>query len=1295
MSQELPPDLVAAVALGDEMGRLFAEFDWAAHPLGPPANWPAEMRTTVATTLTSRFPIILWLGPQDLFTMYNEAYVPILGNRHPAALGERGEEVWWDIWDSIGPMIASVIDTGKAVWVDDMMLSVITAGRRQERWFTFSYGPLFGDNGVVYGVVATVAETTERVLSERRLHVLNAMASATMESRSVDDAVNGALSACAQQPADLPFVAVYVGDDTGEADTAEITLRGATGVVLPLLPRTLEELTDWDPAQRSRLETRLIEDVPSLIPGIVDVLGADHPEQALALPLGEGSMTGALVVGVNPRCPLNAQYRGFCQLLADRLSAAIASAVSYEHERQRGDALAELDRAKTAFLTNVSHEFRTPLTLLLGPLDDALEGAGPDALLTDRLGTARRNAQRLQRLVDSLLDFSRIEAGRATAKLVCTDVGALTSLIASSFSELCERAGLELIVNCDSVPAEVDPAMWETVMLNLLSNAVKFTMGGSITVEVHSESTECRITVCDTGVGVTKADLKRLGERFFRGENARGRSVEGTGIGLSVVQGLVELQHGTVQIASELGRGTTVTIRLPQSIDGTPVELRAAGPADSPYVVEADQWLASTADTESTDDGRELVLVADDNADMRAHLERVLSPHWRTVLVADGETALRRTRELRPAAIVTDVMMPLLDGFGLVTAIRADPDLAATPILMLSARAGVEAVSEGFAGGADDYLPKPFRSQELVERVAARLSAAARERAGRRSDELEAQIAAAHLQLDAALQAADSVTAIVDALVDSPLGSGGAKAVVLGVLDAEINSVRFEYGGAVPAELRSRYHLATLDTPLVPIDVIKTGEPMVITDTLRLGPRYRHVVDETAAEARSGVSQPLRGRDGGVIGSLGLLWGAPKDFDPTELETFARTAELVQSALDRVRVMEREHRIAVDFQEHLLDLDRGSTAAAVAACYQPAGKTMRVGGDWYLVAPLDLPGRVAISVGDVVGHGLHAATVMSRLRAAVAATALTDPDPGAVLATLDRYAATVPGARCATVSYGVIHTDVQTDGTDVARISYICAGHPYPLVVPPDGPPVFLQSGRRPPVAAWEGHDVHHVAEHDLPAGSWVLFYTDGLIERPGEPLDEGFARLRTAVAQCADLPVGDICDELIDRMAPPGGYTDDVVVLALRPCHTTARSFTVVLPTGLAHTIDARHQLRRWMRAIGIDRQRESEILLAIGEALTNAVEHGNREVPGQTVSIEAFVRGGTLAATVSDAGRWTGDSSFSQRSRKRGRGLTLIYGLTDHVDTVRTWQGTRVTLRFDHALGADRNLPEGTSSG
>ncbi|MGH3969070.1 MAG: ATP-binding SpoIIE family protein phosphatase, partial [Mycobacterium sp.] len=503
----------------------------------------------------------------------------------------------------------------------------------------------------------------------------------------------------------------------------------------------------------------------------------------------------------------------------------------------------------------------------------------------------------------------------------------------------------------------------------------------------------------------------------------------------------------------------------------------------------------------------------------------------------------------------------------------------------------------------------------------ARLSAAARERDDRRSRDAQARLALDFAQLDAALQGADSVTAIVAALRSSPVGSGDAAVVSVGVLDADANQVRFEYAGAVPAELRDRFHVAAMNTPLVPVEVIKSGEPMIITDTFDLAQHYQHVVKETADTVRACVSQPLRGLDGRVIGSFGLLWPTPREFDAAELEMFARAAMITQSALDRVCNMAREHRIAADFQEQLLDLDRGSTAAVVAAMYQPAVEEMRVGGDWYLVTPLEGAERVAVSVGDVVGHGLQTAIVMSKLRSAVAATALTDADPATVLAALDRYAASVAGARCATVGYAVVDTAPDGD-SGVARIRYGCAGHPYPLVVAPGQAPVFLRDGRRPPVAAAENEGKPNTATSELPPGSLLLLYTDGLIERPGETLDQGFVRLQGAAAHCTDLPVGDVCAALLDRMRPRGGYTDDVVVLALRPVHSTAHSFVTVLPATLDQMADARHRLRRWLTGIGADPHRLGDVLLATGEAITNAVEHGSGGEAGSTVSIEAFVR-------------------------------------------------------------------------
>ncbi|EUA14721.1 response regulator [Mycobacterium kansasii 732] len=1223
--------------------------------------------------LTSRFPIVLWLGPTELFLMYNDAYAHILGDKHPAALGAAGRQVWPEIWTAIGPMLAGVVTTGKATWSDDLMLPLVTAGMPQERYFTFTYSPIIGGRGAVTAVFCAVIETTQRVLSERRLHLLNAVASATMETRTIDDAVSAAVTACAGQPEDLPFIAVYVRDGP-DTDRDGAPLRGATPSMQPVLPADLALLTGWDPAVRSRETALVIGHLDELMPGIDTVFTQDCPRQALVLPLGENSAPGALVVGTNPRRPLDPLYHSFCQLLADQLSAAFAAARSYEQQRRRADALAELDRAKTAFLTNVSHEFRTPLTLLLGPLDDAQSDAGSGTLLAERLGTARRNARRLQRMVDSLLDFSRIEAGRANAKLACTDVGALTSDIASSFSELCARAGLDLVLDCHPVLADVDPDMWETIVLNLLSNAVKYTLTGSITVEVRSEGAHCRAAVRDTGVGIAGHDLGRLFERFYRAANVSGRSAEGTGIGLSLVRGLVELQRGTVQIDSEPGRGTTVTIRLPSSVGDTAVDppyTRTKG-GNNPYVEEASQWVGSSAPrTQITrDQGGELVLIVDDNADMRAYLDRVLSPHWQTVLVADGEAALNATRRLHPDVIVTDVMMPSLDGFEFVAAIRDDPVLAATPVIMLSARAGAEAVSEGLAGGADDYLPKPFRSQELVERVKSRLAAVDRERRRR-------GLAVDLAELDAALQATDSVAGILAAMLDSRFGSDAA-AVGIGVVDGDY--ARFEYAGGLPAEVRDRYHVVSLNSPLVGPDVIRRGTPMVVSDTLALPPRYQHAVQDTAASVRACVAHPLRGRTGRVVGVLILLWPTPRQFDAAELDMFTRIAEFTQSALDRVLLRAQEHRIAVSFQEHLLDLNRGSTAAVVAAVYQPAGEAMRVGGDWYSVTPLDDNGTIGISVGDVVGHGLPAAIVMSRLRAAVAASALTSAEPSDVLAALDKYAATIAGARGATVAYAVI--DARPDA-GCGAMRYLCAGHPYPLLVSADGRPVYLRSGRRPPVATYGEDSAEATGHAELPVGSLILLYTDGLIERAGETLDQGFARLHTAAAACAGLPVDAVCTELLHRMCPPDGYRDDVVVLALRPSHVGTRSFATVLRAVPAEIPGARQRLRDWLATLDIAPAGSDKILLATGEAVTNAIEHGSGCDARKTVSIEAFLHRDRVVVTVSDSGRWAGDSSASLRSQRRGRGLTLMSGLADRVDTVRTAGGTRVALQFDGAAG------------
>jgi hypothetical protein len=309
----LPADLAAAAALGGEMGRCFAEFDWAAHPLGSPQDWPASLRTAVSMTLASRFPMMVFLGAQDLCLVYNDASIPILGDRHPTALGCRGEQVWWDVWEQVGPMIVGVVVTGAAVWSENLQVTFDYQGKPQERYFTLSHSPLIGNDGATAGVVCTLTETTEKVLGERRMQLLITVAAVAMDSRTLDESIAAVVDACTDQNADAPFVAAYLSDLDG------IALRGATHQVQSLLPPTLAELTDWDPATRSRGETHVIDGLETLVPGLRQVLAERTPEQALVLPIGDGATAGALIVGLNPRCRLDALYQGFCQLVADQL----------------------------------------------------------------------------------------------------------------------------------------------------------------------------------------------------------------------------------------------------------------------------------------------------------------------------------------------------------------------------------------------------------------------------------------------------------------------------------------------------------------------------------------------------------------------------------------------------------------------------------------------------------------------------------------------------------------------------------------------------------------------------------------------------------------------------------------------------------------------------------------------------------------------------------------------------------------------------------------------------------------
>ncbi|MGE5334552.1 MAG: ATP-binding protein, partial [Nitrososphaerota archaeon] len=528
----------------------------------------------------------------------------------------------------------------------------------------------------------------------------------------------------------------------------------------------------WSLAQvvREGRESLVRDSVWSAATGVDD--GCPFPCDALVLPVlepGQREPAAVLVAGISPQHKLDAEYHAFYRLIADHLATALAAAHAYEGERQRAEALAEIDRAKTKFFSNVSHEFRTPLTLILGPLEESLA----DLELTlyprqrERLELMRRNGMRLLKLVNALLDFTRIEAGRIRAVYMPTDLATATAELASAFESVTERARLALIVDCPPLtdlpaPVYVDREMWEKIVLNLLSNAFKFTFTGAITValraveDANGKVATVELMVRDTGSGIPEAEQAYLFERFHRVEGARARTHEGSGIGLALVQELVHLHGGTIHVESTEGVGTTFFVRLPIGADHLPADQVAtdqpAGVLTSPvmgamaYVEEARRWLPNEsamyqADGDTVgplafDDAvsrtgapiaptdRARILVADDSADMREYLSRLLRERFSVTMVANGAQALeaiQRNSGARPDLVLADVMMPELDGFGLLRAIRSNPATVTLPVILLSARAGEEATVEGLQAGADDYLVKPFSAREVVSRIEARL----------------------------------------------------------------------------------------------------------------------------------------------------------------------------------------------------------------------------------------------------------------------------------------------------------------------------------------------------------------------------------------------------------------------------------------------------------------------------------------------------------------------------------------------------------------------------------------------
>jgi PAS domain S-box-containing protein len=726
---------------GGEMGALMRARDWSQTSLGPARNWPQSLRTAVSICLDSRFPILVWWGP-ELVMLYNDGYKQILGAKHPAALGAPGRNCWPEIWDTIRPMLGGVLERGEATWSDDLLLLLERNGYPEECYFTFSYSPIRDESRGIGGVFTPVTETTERVIGERRLRTLRDLAARKSDAHSEEQTWSVAARTLAENPYDLPCAVLYkllpggtilepaaiAGLPNGHSLRHSVNLESSESALAGVFSKIVRGS-----------EAQVLDDLSSF-EKLPEGVWQAAPTNAIAMPIklpGQEAIAGILLAAVNPRKRLDDSYRGFFTLVAGQIGASLADARTLQLERERSQALAALNRAKTLFFSNVSHEFRTPLTLMLGPLEQLLRNSpnGFSKTEAEQLAMVQRNALRLLKLVNTLLDFSRLESGKTRASFRPTNLVGLTAGLASMFDSAFRQAGLKLVVDCAPFPEPVyvDRDMWEKIVLNLLSNALKFTLRGEVRISLKPVAGHVELSVADTGIGIAEGELPHIFERFHRVEGGRGRSYEGSGIGLAMVHELVGLHGGSIDVKSVFDRGTTFTISIPfgtahlapENIGPAEPELDPSSSAQ-PYVEESVRWLSAGAEATApaASQGSAYILLADDNVDIQTYVSGLLSNLYEVQGVPNGEAALAAARSRRPDLILADIMMPVMDGFSLLEQLRSDPQLRSVPLILLSARAGEEARVEGLDRGADGYLVKPFSGRELLACVAGHLQRA-------------------------------------------------------------------------------------------------------------------------------------------------------------------------------------------------------------------------------------------------------------------------------------------------------------------------------------------------------------------------------------------------------------------------------------------------------------------------------------------------------------------------------------------------------------------------------------------
>ncbi len=699
MTRELSTRLFSP---GGEMGELMRSVDWSRTGLGPVEDWPFSLRTAVGIVLGSRFPMLLWWGP-DLLQLYNDAYRPILGDKHPQSLGAPGAQVWSEVWNILGPLAEGVQRGGPATWNERLLLPMDRKGFREETYFTFSYSPVPDDQGGVGGVLVTCQETTSEVLGERRLITLQQISGEASNAKSVRAAALRAMRSLRANPHDLPFASLCLVEPDGVV--RETFCSGEEDPARSVARWPLAELA----ARDQPIELGTLPPAPLPYPEQA------APTRALVVAVrggSDGPTLAYLVAGLSANLEWDERYQGFLSLVAAHLGRALANARAYEEESRRVEVLREAmnearaaDQRKDEFLAMLAHELRNPLAAISMSLSRMDPAEGDPQRAQKHREVARRQMTNLVRLVDDLLDVSRLSRGRIELRKTPQELVEIVQNAVSATRGMIDQRRHALTLGIGAGPFRVlgDPTRLEQVVTNLLTNAAKYTEpGGAIRVSLARESgptgSWAVLTVKDSGRGIPPQMLDRVFELFVQVDATLERSSGGLGLGLTVVQRLVALHGGTVEALSRgTGQGAEFVVRLP---------LQAEAAATDQAPVPAPQPVSAVSPRR--------ILVVEDSDDIRTTLQEILEDLGHQVEVAaDGVQGAQMLAARPPDLAFVDVGLPGLDGYEVARRGRAAPGGDRPFLVALTGYGGAEDRQRAQQAGFDLHLTKPLDVDDL------------------------------------------------------------------------------------------------------------------------------------------------------------------------------------------------------------------------------------------------------------------------------------------------------------------------------------------------------------------------------------------------------------------------------------------------------------------------------------------------------------------------------------------------------------------------------------------------------